>query len=246
MGSPPRGDAARAARTERLACRGPTVPASGSPARWTTRTITRSSGVPRTATQTEIKKAFRKLAREHHPDTKPGEPRPSGGSRRSTRPTPSCPTRRSGRSTTGSARTGRPTPAPARLRARRPGAPGRRASVRRAVRWLRRGARAATSATSSARPATRASSATSSTPSSRGASEPVARVRQRPGRGRRPTGGPTFEDILAGMGLDGDPARAARAGRSGTRTTAAAPLDRRPPRPSPRSPSTRPTTARPG
>ena len=25
-----------------------------------------------------------------------------------------------------------------------------------------------------------------------------------PGRGRRPTGGPSFEDILAGMGLDGD------------------------------------------
>ena len=28
----------------------------------------KSIGVPRTATQAEIKKAFRKLAREHHPD----------------------------------------------------------------------------------------------------------------------------------------------------------------------------------
>ncbi|MES2210654.1 MAG: J domain-containing protein [Chloroflexota bacterium] len=30
-------------------------------------------GVPRTATASEIKKAFRKLAREHHPDKKPGD-----------------------------------------------------------------------------------------------------------------------------------------------------------------------------
>src|SRR5439155_1195034 len=29
--------------------------------------------VPRTATQAEIKKAFRKLAREHHPDVRPGD-----------------------------------------------------------------------------------------------------------------------------------------------------------------------------
>ena len=30
-------------------------------------------GVPRTASAAEIKKAFRKLAREHHPDVKPGD-----------------------------------------------------------------------------------------------------------------------------------------------------------------------------
>src|SRR6476661_4943347 len=30
-------------------------------------------GVPRTASQADIKKAFRKLAREHHPDKKPGD-----------------------------------------------------------------------------------------------------------------------------------------------------------------------------
>ena len=30
-------------------------------------------GVPRTATQADIKKAFLKLARENHPDKKPGD-----------------------------------------------------------------------------------------------------------------------------------------------------------------------------
>src|SRR4249920_2382057 len=30
-------------------------------------------GVPKTASQAEIKKSFRKLARQHHPDTKPGD-----------------------------------------------------------------------------------------------------------------------------------------------------------------------------
>src|SRR6476619_1715872 len=30
-------------------------------------------GLPRTASQTEIKKAFRKLARQHHPDVKGGD-----------------------------------------------------------------------------------------------------------------------------------------------------------------------------
>jgi curved DNA-binding protein len=36
-------------------------------------------GVPRTASQADVKKAFRKLAREHHPDVKPGD---SGAERR--------------------------------------------------------------------------------------------------------------------------------------------------------------------
>jgi curved DNA-binding protein len=36
-------------------------------------------GVPRTASQADVKKAFRKLAREHHPDLKPGD---SGAERR--------------------------------------------------------------------------------------------------------------------------------------------------------------------
>lgn len=39
-----------------------------------------------------------------------------------------------------------------------------------------------------------------------------------PGRGRRPTGGPTFEDILAGMNLSSAGAGASTAGRAGTRS----------------------------
>ena len=44
-------------------------------------------GVPRTASQAEIKKAFRKLARQHHPTPSPATRSPSAGSRTSTRPT---------------------------------------------------------------------------------------------------------------------------------------------------------------
>ena len=66
-------------------------------------------GVPRTATQADIKKAFRKLARKHHPDVNKGDPTPSSASRKSTRPTRSCPIRRSASSTTSSAATGSST-----------------------------------------------------------------------------------------------------------------------------------------
>jgi len=48
-----------------------------------------------------------------------------------------------------------------------------------------------------------------------GASEPLSDTG--PGRGRRPTGGPTFEEILAGMGLDPN----GRPAGGGTRQTAA-------------------------
>jgi curved DNA-binding protein len=58
-----------------------------------------------------------------------------------------------------------------------------------------------------------------------GAAAGAAGATAGPGRGRRPTGGPTFEDILAGMGLDGAGATAS----SGTRTTS---QPKRQPRPS--------------
>src|ERR1039457_4676570 len=67
-----------------------------------------SLGVPRTASADEIKKSFRKLAREFHPDVAKDKKRPRKNSRRSTRPTKFCPTPTSAKNTTNSARTGNP------------------------------------------------------------------------------------------------------------------------------------------
>ncbi len=42
---------------------------------WAPRTSTRSSASPRTPPRRDIKKAYRKLARENHPDSNPGDDR---------------------------------------------------------------------------------------------------------------------------------------------------------------------------
>ena len=165
-------------------------------------------GVPRTASQAEIKKAFRKLAREHHPDTKPGD---AAAERRfkevnEANAVLSDPEKRSlydrlGADWEAYARAGATAGAGARSSTGGAGNPfagfagfgGGPGQVRYEFH---------------------------STGDSGEFSDffntffagaaPGAGPGSGPGRGRRATGGPTFEDILAGMGLDADGSTATR------------------------------------
>jgi curved DNA-binding protein len=156
-------------------------------------------GVPRTASDKEIKKAFRKLAREHHPDVKGGD---AASEKRfkelnEANAVLSDPDKRVlydrlGADWEAYARAGA-APGAARGSAgqgRQPGAnpfagfAGGPGGVR--YEFHTTGDPGEFSDFFNAFFA--------------GASEPV----DGPGRGRRPTGGPTFEDILAGMGLGAD------------------------------------------
>jgi curved DNA-binding protein len=154
-------------------------------------------GIPRTASDKEIKKAFRKLAREHHPDVKGGD---AAAERRfkevnEANAVLSDPDKRAlydrlGNDWEAYARAG--AGAGARAGAASGGNPfggaagfgGPGGNVR--YEFHTTGDAGEFSDFFNAFFA--------------GASEPV----NGPGRGRRPTGGPTFEDILAGMGLGAD------------------------------------------
>jgi curved DNA-binding protein len=183
-------------------------------------------GVPRTASQSEIKKAFRKLARTHHPDTKPGD---SAAERRfkeanEANAVLSDPDKRALYDRLGSdweaysragatagagargGRAGQGGAGPSGGYAGFGGAPG--GNVR--YEFHTTGDAGEFSDFFNA--------------FFGGASEPV----QGPGRGRRATGGATFEDILAGMGLNADggaaTTRATGRGRvAGTASTARPP-----------------------
>ena len=67
---------------------------------WAQKDFYAELGVKKDATNAEIKKAYRKLARANHPDSNPGDEPSTRSSSRSPRPTTSSATPRSARSTT--------------------------------------------------------------------------------------------------------------------------------------------------
>ena len=83
-------------------------------AAWSIATTTPPSASPRTPARPTSRRPSVGLPASTIPTSTRVTPRPSGGSRRSARPTRSSPTRRSARPTTSSVPTGRPTSAPVR------------------------------------------------------------------------------------------------------------------------------------
>jgi curved DNA-binding protein len=169
-------------------------------------------GVPRTATQDEIKKAFRKLARKHHPDANKGD---AEAERRfkavnEANAVLSDPDKR-----TLYDRLGKDWEAYARA--------GATAGAGAAGGPARGGADPFAGYAGYGGPGgnVRYEFHTTGDPGEfseffnaffGGASQPAGGSASGPGRGRRATGGPSFEDILAGMGIRGDGAWADAAG----------------------------------
>ncbi len=177
-------------------------------------------GVPRTASQKEIKKAFRKLAREHHPDTKGGDAAAEVRFKEVNEANAvlSDPDKRAlydrlGADWESYARAGAGAGAAA-------GASGRGGAAG--------GPFAGYSGFGGPGGNVRYEFHTTGDPGEfsdffnvffAGESEPLTG----PGRGRRPTGGATFEDILAGMGLGADGGPATARGSAATRDRGAGP-----------------------
>ena len=203
-------------------------------------------GVPRTATQADIKKAFRKLARQHHPDQNPGDKAAEQRFKDVNEANDVLSDPTSASSTTSSARTGRPSSRRARPAGGGagadpfgPGGPfagfggtgrvraGRQRPLRvphaAATRVLATSSGCSSRAPRPARPAATATSRPSAWPAAPAAA------------------GPSFEDILSGMGLGGNgaaagtPSAATSADRASRHRAAA-------PRPPPRSRSRRRST----
>jgi curved DNA-binding protein len=182
-------------------------------------------GIPRTASQAEVKKAFRKLARKHHPDTSGGDPAAerrfkevneanavlSDKDKRALYDRLGADWEQYARAgaaagAAGAAGRGGATGSPFGGAAGFGGMPG--GNVR--YEFHTTGGDAG-------------DFSDFFNAFFGGASEPVREPATGPGRGRRPSGGPTFEDILAGMGLNADVGGAAGARTPGARPAASGP-----------------------
>ena len=157
--------------------------------------------MPRTASQADIKKAFRKLAREHHPDKKPGDKAAEQRFKavNEANAVLSDPEKRKKYD-----RLGKNWEAYSPGRRRRtppaPSAPATRSAGSRAGRRGRQGGNVRYEFRTSGGGARRFSDFFRTFfGGDAGRGDGVATG---PGRGRRPTGGPSFDDILAEMGLN--------------------------------------------
>jgi curved DNA-binding protein len=182
-------------------------------------------GVPRTASKTDIKKAFRKLAREHHPDSKPGDAQAERRFKEINEANAvlSDPDKRSlydrlGADWESYARAG------ATATGARPGAGQAGGGAGPSGGF---GGFGGATAGGNVRYEFHGTGDPDEFSDFfnvffSGASEPLggsagsAGAASGPGRGRRATGGPTFEDILAGMGLDADGGARSRGAGSAT------------------------------
>jgi len=171
-------------------------------------------GVPRTASQADIKKAFRKLARQHHPDAKPGD---KGAERRfkdinEANEVLSDPEKRKRYDQLGANWAAYERAGAGGADPFGPGGPfagfgGGGGNVR----YEFHTSGDAGEFSDFFRMFFGGDAAGAAGPTGGPAGGPG------PGRGRRPSGGATFEDILAGMGLDGATATSAGSAGSGDR-----------------------------